>query len=543
MSSTFHSPTIIEAPQEPSTVKPLHLEDHAKSSSSTQMSKSDPNPSSPTTSVKSIEVGNLLITLKKDPLKALDSAILETSNSFYDDRLYQSAKQALNPHVSAWSNPLPRVRNPLKHKDISKIKSFHPNSTQYSSIQTSHSSYSHPKAQSNYQPPPPNYQRSSYHQESHSGLARSNFRSYPQHNVDAHLYERQSQNQSRTKPQPPSYPKPYYQKENINPNQGFRNDPQTRNRNFKNTHPGENRMFENSMKILPEEIKLKIGMPPLKPQSAYRLFVQDKYSELKKANPELKHHEISKKANDLWLYQTSTIDKEAYEHKYEECMRDFRLQCENYKKNKTKVLTEYNESKKETKNASEDGSKDSKLKFRTAYKLFKIDYVQYVKEKYPDSGFKERADILKNIWKGLSPHSKYLYVKRSRLDKKRAMLEKTVETILQVQKEKDSNIKPKAPNTTQQPDPKGMNGGNKAEEEKVNEAQETKVLQNGCYECTKSMGNQLDDDDDPDDEDYIPDEEELDSEEDEIDEEIEGENREAEAGCGNCNIPVDNTGN
>jgi len=169
--------------------------------------------------------------------------------------------------------------------------------------------------------------------------------------------------------------------------------------------------------ILPEEIKLKIGTPPLKPLSAYRIFLQDQYNIIKKENPEMKHSEIQKKANSIWLFKTSPLDKEAYEHKYMESLREYNKQLNEYHKNKKKVLTEYYQ--KLAQEGKGVDSSNQKIKFKTAFKLFKLDHVSQVKQKYPDASFKQRSDILKEMWKGLSQHSKFLYVKRSRLEMKK----------------------------------------------------------------------------------------------------------------------------
>ena len=70
-----------------------------------------------------------------------------------------------------------------------------------------------------------------------------------------------------------------------------------------------------------------------------------------------------------------------------------------------------------------------KLKFKSAFKIYKLDHIAELKELHPDFGFKERMAELKKMWQGLKANEKYLYVKRSRLDKQRAILEQRVDTV------------------------------------------------------------------------------------------------------------------
>jgi hypothetical protein len=65
------------------------------------------------------------------------------------------------------------------------------------------------------------------------------------------------------------------------------------------------------------------------------------------------------------------------------------------------------------------GKKDGKVRFKSAFKLFKLDHINEVKEKFPEAPFRDRVAVVKKMWKNLSSNEKYLYVKRSRLDKKR----------------------------------------------------------------------------------------------------------------------------
>lgn len=47
---------------------------------------------------------------------------------------------------------------------------------------------------------------------------------------------------------------------------------------------------------------------------------------------------------------------------------------------------------------------------KSAFKLFKLDNIIRVKNEHPEFGFKERLELLKQMWKDLSRDEKFLYV-------------------------------------------------------------------------------------------------------------------------------------
>ena len=83
-----------------------------------------------------------------------------------------------------------------------------------------------------------------------------------------------------------------------------------------------------------------------------------------------------------------------------------------YQRNKRRVLNHFYSQKRKF-----NGGKKEKLKFKSAFKIFKLDNIAEVKKDHPEYGFKERMACLKSKWSKLKANEKFLYVKRSRLDK------------------------------------------------------------------------------------------------------------------------------
>ena len=191
------------------------------------------------------------------------------------------------------------------------------------------------------------------------------------------------------------------------------------NKNNKPTHGSRN---NHGQEPLPEEIRLKIGQPPLEPLSAYQLFVKDKCNELKKGNGNIPHKEALRVANDHWLQDLSLEDKEAYRCKHEECVDAYRKQMNEFRQRKGEIMREYYQNIRQGKNNHNERitmTKEEKLKFKTPFRLFKLDNIVKLKEQHPDITFRERVSMMKDLWKDLSPHAKFLYVQRSRLDKEK----------------------------------------------------------------------------------------------------------------------------
>ena len=75
---------------------------------------------------------------------------------------------------------------------------------------------------------------------------------------------------------------------------------------------------------------------------------------------------------------------------------------------------------KENINASksdDNDDKQGKIKFKSAFKLFKLDKIAEVKKQNPNFDFRERTQFLKNLWKNLIADEKLEYVKSSRVEK------------------------------------------------------------------------------------------------------------------------------
>jgi len=219
-------------------------------------------------------------------------------------------------------------------------------------------------------------------------------------------------------------------------------------------HPPPHRLHQQqrhqTQEVLPEDVRLKIGQAPLEPLSAYQLFVKDRCVELKKTNPNLPHKEALAQANDAWLRDLSSEDKEAWQCKYEENSKAYRKQMNEFRQRKGEILKEYYE-KVQVNDWRGNEEKEEKIKFKTPFRLFKLDRIEKLKEENPNVTFRERVSMMKQLWKDLSPHAKFLYVQRSRLDKEkyrdglflillmfsqRALLERKMNTVLEIQQVK-----------------------------------------------------------------------------------------------------------
>lgn len=72
--------------------------------------------------------------------------------------------------------------------------------------------------------------------------------------------------------------------------------------------------------------------------------------------------------------------------------------------------------------------KEGKLKFLSAYRIFRRTIAPQIKKERPNLNGKERQAIIREQWKQLDPNKKYIYVLRSRWDKERARFrQKTIE--------------------------------------------------------------------------------------------------------------------
>eukprot|EP01017_Pseudomicrothorax_dubius_P012744 TRINITY_DN1539_c0_g1_i3.p1 TRINITY_DN1539_c0_g1~~TRINITY_DN1539_c0_g1_i3.p1 ORF type:complete len:314 (+),score=81.13 TRINITY_DN1539_c0_g1_i3:548-1489(+) len=185
----------------------------------------------------------------------------------------------------------------------------------------------------------------------------------------------------------------------------------------------------------PLDVQLRIGQTPLKPISSYRIFVKENTGPMRKLHQTISHKELMTKLNTQWFTELSEEDREAYRLKGMLDRQRYRDELIAYNRNRLKVLTEYADGQKKQKETTtpakqagaekEDmenclsSEKQSKVKFKSAFKFFKLDMIAKVKDEYPTLSFKERVEIIKEQWKRLAAHEKFLYVKRSRLDKKR----------------------------------------------------------------------------------------------------------------------------
>ena len=174
--------------------------------------------------------------------------------------------------------------------------------------------------------------------------------------------------------------------------------------------------MEQIVKKLPNEIQFKIGPPPRAPLSAYKLFLQDQLHQRSKESLKIPYHKFLTVTSNKWLYILGESDKEAYGCKAEEQKAKYDLERKTYEENRDKLILEYETSKMKQESKEEGAEKKKKIKAPTAFKLFKRDHVIILKEKNPEMDFKQRSNLLKEMWKTLPSAEKFLYVKRSRAE-------------------------------------------------------------------------------------------------------------------------------
>ena len=120
---------------------------------------------------------------------------------------------------------------------------------------------------------------------------------------------------------------------------------------------------------LPEDVLLRIGMPPKRPIKAYEIYLRDNTGLIKKQYPDMKHKDIMLQLCDEWLHKLNDRDKDVYCFKEREEDKSYRDAFAEYNKKKKIVLDEYYQKLKEQEEAK------IKVKFKTAFKLFKLDQI------------------------------------------------------------------------------------------------------------------------------------------------------------------------
>jgi len=161
---------------------------------------------------------------------------------------------------------------------------------------------------------------------------------------------------------------------------------------------------------LPLEVALKIDRHPIRPRSAFGLFLRDKKHEILRMNPNVPFRQLIKEARNAWFNQIDQKEKDIYEKKRADLMEIFCKRVKEYQENKRRALEEY------YKKRDQDKQGQKSVKPRKAFSLFKFDQAAKIKEQYPQASFKEKCQIMKKMWKELPSQEKSLYVLRSRLE-------------------------------------------------------------------------------------------------------------------------------
>lgn len=178
---------------------------------------------------------------------------------------------------------------------------------------------------------------------------------------------------------------------------------------------------------LPLEIRLRIGLPPRKSLTPYQLYLKESVQAIRQMKPGIEIAEIVEMGLYIWIFQVSQAQKQIYEDKSSAALRNYFKELELYRIRRKEILQQYKiHLSFQSPNAEDQGAYPlesnkfhSRPKYKTPYKLFKMDHSDAIQAEQPDATFKERSGVLKQRWKELPTHSKYLYVQRSYHDRKR----------------------------------------------------------------------------------------------------------------------------
>lgn len=148
---------------------------------------------------------------------------------------------------------------------------------------------------------------------------------------------------------------------------------------------------------LPEIISLKLGLPPKAPSSPFKLYLTERRLLQKKENTNENRVTFAQISNE-WHHVMSYQNRKPYYEKAKEEAVRYEAALKDYDRRKELLLQEH-KSKRNMVDAEKDAG--SKLKFKSAFKLFKLDKIVVVKENNPEAGFRERIKIIKEMWRNL----------------------------------------------------------------------------------------------------------------------------------------------
>lgn len=146
---------------------------------------------------------------------------------------------------------------------------------------------------------------------------------------------------------------------------------------------------------------------PKRPKSAYIFFCQEKRSEVKEANPDMKPTEITSELGRLW----SKIKDTNKASKYTDLSKGDKKRYENEGQNEvsdgeTKNEEKKKKSKKKLPKKKEDVNEKKQKKATTAYNLFCQEKMQEMEEEFPELKKKDIKVKLSAMWKKMKETDK-----------------------------------------------------------------------------------------------------------------------------------------
>jgi hypothetical protein len=112
--------------------------------------------------------------------------------------------------------------------------------------------------------------------------------------------------------------------------------------------------------------------------------------------------------------QLPQSEKEPEIASFREKLKEFKQELKGFNKKKNDIQKELQDLQ---------GKKSLKIKYLSAFRLFRKEIAPKYKEEQPELPPKERIEEIKKKWKALAPDEKMVYVMQSRADKERAIFE------------------------------------------------------------------------------------------------------------------------
>lgn len=171
-----------------------------------------------------------------------------------------------------------------------------------------------------------------------------------------------------------------------------------------------NNMVEKVYKTKEEKKEKKDPNAPKGPKNAFIFFCNDRRSEIKEENPDMKSTEIAKKMGEMWK-EIDSVEKAQYQEMAEEDKKRYSDQLESYEPKEG-----FKNPKSPKKNKEEN---PSPKRARSAYIYFCTEKREEVKKSNPSISNTEILSELGKMWKSLTDKKKKPFVDMANKDKKR----------------------------------------------------------------------------------------------------------------------------